>query len=243
MKFLTKTVTLNTAEIVDESRMNHYELIANVWTQPDRRLKYTVELCRQKFQTYSLNQKHSVGDRVSVMFKDGKCELLYDSVFYNLNPLTLDNPAVKHGFFKGKNITELTDLDYYVLKKGLRSERRRRAALKASTKSIAAKALIIQRKSYGEWQINGIGHVRFKLTLLLKGEKGYFITTFTDWDKTERFGSILKHVFDLSVGEIVPVLYDPGNPADVTVDYENLKPFSLKPEPYIELPEVPNKIF
>lgn len=38
--------------------------------------------------------------------------------------------------------------------------------------------------------------------------------------KAERFGSILKHVFDLSVGEIVPVLYNADNPADIIVDYE-----------------------
>lgn len=237
MKFLTKTVTLNTVEIVDENRMNHYELKADVWQQPDRKYKYTVELCRQKFNTFSINQKHSVGDRVSVIFRDGKCELLYDSVFYNLKAFTLDNPAVKHDFFNGDSITEINNLDCFVLKKGLRSERRRRAALKASPKSVKAKALILQRRSYGEWQVGGKSFVRFKLTLLLKNEKGYFITTFSDWDKSERFGSILKHVFDLSVGEVVPVVYSPDNPADIIVDYDNLKPFSLKPIPYIEIPE------
>lgn len=207
MKFLTKTVTIDTAEIVDENRINHYEPKANVWRAPDRRLRYTVELCRQKFQTYSINQKYSVGERASVMLKDGKCELLYDSVFYNVKPFTVKND-------------DLTNLDYYVLKKGLKSEKRRRAALKSSPKIIASHALIIQRKSYGEWQVHAKGYVRFKLTLLLKSEKGYFITTFSDWDKTERFGSILRHVFDLSVGEIVPVLYNADNPADIIVDYE-----------------------
>lgn len=207
MKFLTKTVTIDNAEIVDENRMNHYEPKADVWRAPDRRLKYTVELCRQKFQTYSINQKYSVGERASVMFKDGKCELLYDSIFFNVKPFTVKND-------------DLTNLDYYVLKKGLKSEKRRRAALKSSPKSIASHALIIQRKSYGEWQVHAKGYVRFKLTLLLKSEKGYFITTFSDWDKTERFGSILRHVFDLSVGEIVPVLYNADNPADIIVDYE-----------------------
>lgn len=105
-----------------------------------------------------------------------------DSIFYNVKPFTVKND-------------DLTNLDYYVLKKGLKSEKRRRAALKSSPKSIASHALNNQRKSYGEWQVHAKGYVRFKLTLLLKSEKGYFITTFSDWD-------------------------NPDNPADIIVDYE-----------------------
>lgn len=84
MKFKTQAVTLTSAEIIDESRANHYELKADVYAKPDIRLKYTVEICRQKFATYSLNQKYKIGDASTVMLLNGKCELLYDSVFYNL---------------------------------------------------------------------------------------------------------------------------------------------------------------
>lgn len=236
MKYLTKTVTLYTAEVVDESKLNHYQLKADCGQQPDIWFKYTVEICRQKFKTSSQNQKYPVGGHASVMVKDGKCELLYDSIFNNQAPFTLDNAAVSLWFFGGEDISDISNLNYYILKKGLLSEKRRRKALKSDPKSISSKALIIQRKSYGEWQVNAKGYVRFTLTLLLKTESGFFITTFTDWDKTERFGSILKHVFDLSVGEIVPVIYSADNPANIMIDYENLKPFSFEPIPLIPVP-------
>jgi len=237
MKYLTKTVTLNTAEIVDESRLNGYGLKADVYAKPDVKLKYTVEICRQTFTVFSQNQKFSVGGSATVLFKDGKCELLYDSIFYNASPFTLNNAIAKLLFFGGAEITDLPDLPYYILKKGLRREKTRRAALENSPKSVAADALVIRRKSYGKWQFGGTSAVRFTLALLIKRENGYFITEFTDWDKTESFGSVLKHAFDLSVGEIIPVLYNPDNPADVTVDYGNLKPFSLEHLPHVSFTE------
>ncbi len=84
--------------------------------------------------------------------------------------------------------------------------------------------------------MNGLFRLRYELTLLVKTERGYFVTGIRGTDRPSKIegGTQYEQTFTFSTGERIPVLYRRGNPADIAIDYARLVPFSFEPKRRIE---------
>ncbi len=235
MRIREETVTIDTAVVTGARRSNDWQTAArNGGMLPFRSYGYTVEVARETFDVWSVNQCYGVGDRVGVLFRGKKCELLYDGVFYTAKPFCLKNADIADFFEQPtERLANIPMLRYK--KKPFQSEKKRISALSDSD-PIAAEALIIRRKHRGEWQLSGLFRLRYELTLLVKTERGYFVTGIRGTDRPSKIegGTQYEQTFTFSTGERIPVLYRRGNPADIAIDYARLVPFSFEPKQRIE---------